>query len=314
VIAPKCQAAVAELAKIGEEVDRQLGLTAAGPVTLRQVQAGAAFNYRGQRLLRHPGGDLGERRRRLAAELRSGNLTEHPTAIKVIRRALKALPSDHGRVRARMDSGFESVAIFNTQAAAAAGGVHLLAEADASRCAGGRSHTKLVRRWLLAVPARVLDSGRRVVLRLGLLSRARPRTLSRPASNTLQPGFPEPNPRRGPVAARHRPRGQRQRPRSTLSPSLLLIPPRSTHGSKSDAEADGEPYGHTRIHMGDSTAMDWAIRMQLTHTPASQRLRLSRVSYGEGERSAHAAGAGDGRSGTRRSPGTIITVRTAAAT
>lgn len=53
-----------------------------------------------------------ERRRVLAAELRSGNLTEHPTAIKVLRRALKALPDEHGRVRARMDSGFESAAIF----------------------------------------------------------------------------------------------------------------------------------------------------------------------------------------------------------
>ena len=30
----------------------------------------------------------------------------------MIRRALKALPTDHGRVRVRMDSGFESVATF----------------------------------------------------------------------------------------------------------------------------------------------------------------------------------------------------------
>jgi hypothetical protein len=30
----------------------------------------------------------------------------------VLRRALKALPEDHGRVRARIDSGFESVAFF----------------------------------------------------------------------------------------------------------------------------------------------------------------------------------------------------------
>jgi hypothetical protein len=120
--ARQCQAAVAELARIGEEVDRQLGLTAAGPVTLDldsfdsevygSLKQGAAFNYRGQRCYDSQLATWAERRRMLAAELRSGNLTEHPTAIKVIRRALKALPGDHGRVRARMDSGFESVAIF----------------------------------------------------------------------------------------------------------------------------------------------------------------------------------------------------------
>ncbi len=120
--ARQCQAAVAELAKVGEEVDRQLGLTTTGPVTLdldsfdsevygRRKQ-GAAFNHRGQRSYDSQLATWAERRRLLAAELRSGNLTEHPTAIKVIRRALKALPKDHGRVRARMDSGFESVAIF----------------------------------------------------------------------------------------------------------------------------------------------------------------------------------------------------------
>jgi hypothetical protein len=32
--ARQCQAAVAELARVGEEVDHQLGLTAAAPVTL----------------------------------------------------------------------------------------------------------------------------------------------------------------------------------------------------------------------------------------------------------------------------------------
>ena len=117
----QCQAAVSELAKVGEEVDRQLGLTAAGPVTLdldsfdsevygRRKQ-GAAFNHRGQRCYDTQLATWAERRRILAAELRSG-INEHPTAIKVLRRALKALPAEHGPVRARMDSGFESVAIF----------------------------------------------------------------------------------------------------------------------------------------------------------------------------------------------------------
>jgi hypothetical protein len=120
--ARQCQAAVAELAKIGEEVDRQLGLTTIGPVTLdldssdsevySRLKQGAAFNYRGQCCYDTQLATWAERRRILAVELRSGNLNEHPTAIKVVRRALKELPTEHGRVRARMDSGFESVAIF----------------------------------------------------------------------------------------------------------------------------------------------------------------------------------------------------------
>ena len=119
--ARQCPAAVKELAKIGEDVDRQLGLMTTGPVTLDldsfdsevygRLKQGAAFNYRGERSYDTQLATWAERRRILAAELRSGNLNEHPTAIKVVRRALKALPTAHGRVRARMDSGFESVAI-----------------------------------------------------------------------------------------------------------------------------------------------------------------------------------------------------------
>jgi len=119
--ARQCSAAVNELAKIGEDVDRQLGLMTTGPVTLDldsfdsevygRLKQGAAFNYRGERSYDTQLATWAERRRILAAELRSGNLNEHPTAIKVVRRALKALPTAHGRVRARMDSGFESVAI-----------------------------------------------------------------------------------------------------------------------------------------------------------------------------------------------------------
>ncbi len=120
--ARQCQAAVMEVVKIGEQVDRQLGLATTGPVTLdldsfdsevygRRKQ-GAAFNHRGQRCYDTQLATWAERRRILAAELRSGNLNEHPTAIKLLRRALTALPSVHGPVRARMDTGFESVAIF----------------------------------------------------------------------------------------------------------------------------------------------------------------------------------------------------------
>jgi hypothetical protein len=120
--ARQCQEAVTELAKVGEEVDLQLGLSATSPVTLDldstdtevygRLKEGVAFNHRGQRSYDSQLATWAERRRVIAAELRSGNLTEHPTAIKVLRRALKALPAEHGRVRARMDSGFESVATF----------------------------------------------------------------------------------------------------------------------------------------------------------------------------------------------------------
>ena len=118
----QCQATVTELAKIADEVDGELGLTASGPVTLDldssdtevygRLKEGAAFNHRGQRSFDSQLATWAERRRILAAELRSGNLTDHPTAIKVLRRALKALPEDHGPVRARIDSGFESVSFF----------------------------------------------------------------------------------------------------------------------------------------------------------------------------------------------------------
>src|SRR6266566_745984 len=72
--ARQCQAAVTEMAKIGEDVDRQLGLTAAGPVTLDldsfdsevygRHKQGAAFNHRGQRCYDSQLATWAERRRR----------------------------------------------------------------------------------------------------------------------------------------------------------------------------------------------------------------------------------------------------------
>ena len=57
--ARQCQAALAESAKVGKEVDRQLGLAATAPVTLDldssdtevygRLKEGAAFNRRGER-------------------------------------------------------------------------------------------------------------------------------------------------------------------------------------------------------------------------------------------------------------------------
>src|SRR6266568_1375544 len=81
--ARQCQAAVMEVVKVGEEVDLQLGLTATGPVTLDldsfdsevygRRKEWAAFNHRGQRWYDTQLATWAERRRMLAAELRSGN-------------------------------------------------------------------------------------------------------------------------------------------------------------------------------------------------------------------------------------------------
>jgi hypothetical protein len=78
--ARQCQAAVAELARIGDEVDRELGLTASGPVTLDldstdsevygRHKLGAAFNHQGQRCYDSQLATWAERRRILAVELR----------------------------------------------------------------------------------------------------------------------------------------------------------------------------------------------------------------------------------------------------
>jgi hypothetical protein len=74
---------VAELAKIAEEVDGELGLTASGPVTLDldssdtevygRLKQGAAFNHRGQRSYDSQLATWAERRRILAAPLRLGS-------------------------------------------------------------------------------------------------------------------------------------------------------------------------------------------------------------------------------------------------
>ena len=46
-----------------------------------------------------------------AVELRSGNSTEHSTAIRLLRRALLTLPPGHGPVQSRLGSGFYDVAL-----------------------------------------------------------------------------------------------------------------------------------------------------------------------------------------------------------
>ena len=117
----QCEAVVAEMARMSAQVDRQLGINAAA-VTLDldstdtevygRRKLGSAFNHLGQRCYDTQLATWAERRRILACELRPGNANEHPTSILVLRRALATLPEDHGEVRARMDSGFESSIMF----------------------------------------------------------------------------------------------------------------------------------------------------------------------------------------------------------
>ena len=117
--ARQCQAAVAELAKIAEDVDGELGsdgvrASDAGSGlqrhrSVRQAQAGSGVQQPRPAFIRQPDGDLGGATTDRGHRAALGHLTDHPTAIKVLRRALRALPQDHGSVRARIDSGFESV-------------------------------------------------------------------------------------------------------------------------------------------------------------------------------------------------------------
>jgi hypothetical protein len=113
------QAAVAELARIGVELDRMLVLPEDQPVTLdldstttevhgRQKEE-ATYNYEGKLSLGSLFCTWAERRRVVAGQLRSGSASDKPIAAAVVRRALRNLPEAHGEVRLRADSGFYSV-------------------------------------------------------------------------------------------------------------------------------------------------------------------------------------------------------------
>jgi hypothetical protein len=117
------QAAVAALAEVGNQIDRHLGLPVGAPVTLdldstatevygRQELAG--FNYLGQRNCSSLLVTWAQRRRVLAADLRSGSASDKPAAPAILLRALKTLPAGHGSVHARADSGFYSLGFMET--------------------------------------------------------------------------------------------------------------------------------------------------------------------------------------------------------
>jgi hypothetical protein len=113
------QAVVAELARAGVELDRMLGVPQQDLVTLdldsttTEVYGGqkvdATYNHEGKRSFGSLFCTWAERRRVVAAQLRSGSASDKPISPAVVQRALRTLPKDHGEVRLRADSGFYSV-------------------------------------------------------------------------------------------------------------------------------------------------------------------------------------------------------------
>jgi hypothetical protein len=112
------QAVVAELARAGVELDRMLGLAQHDPVTLdldsttTEVHGGqqedATYNYEGRRSLGSLFCTWAERRRVVAAQLRSGSASDKPISPAEVQRALRTLHQGHGEVRLRADSGFST--------------------------------------------------------------------------------------------------------------------------------------------------------------------------------------------------------------
>ncbi len=117
----QCQAAVAELAQAGVELDRMLDLPVGRPVTLDldstttevhgERKEDATYNYEGKRSFGSLVCTWAERRRVLAAGLRPGSASDKPIAPALLRRALRTLPAGHGEVRLRADSGFFSAGL-----------------------------------------------------------------------------------------------------------------------------------------------------------------------------------------------------------
>ena len=117
------EAVVAELAQAGVELDRMLGLPEEDPVTLDldstttevhgELKEEATYNYEGKLSFGFLLCTWAERRRVLAAGLRSGSASDKPIAPRLMLRALRTLPKGHGEVRLRADSGFYSAGFLN---------------------------------------------------------------------------------------------------------------------------------------------------------------------------------------------------------
>jgi hypothetical protein len=120
----QCRAVVAATAELGNRFDRQMRLPMNAPVTLdmdgtlsevygRQKEL-ASFNREGRRGFFSLFVTWDERRRILVADLLKGSASEKPGAAGLLRRALRALPADHGPVSLRVDSGFFTLELLET--------------------------------------------------------------------------------------------------------------------------------------------------------------------------------------------------------
>ena len=117
--AGQCQAVVAAMAELGNRFDRQQELPVSAPVTLDmdgslsevygRLKELASFNHEGRRGFLSVFVTWDERRRILAADLLKGSASEKPGAAGLLRRALQALPTGHGPVSLRVDSGFYTI-------------------------------------------------------------------------------------------------------------------------------------------------------------------------------------------------------------
>lgn len=119
----QCAAAIAELAAAGNDFDADQGLDATAPIsmdldaTTTEVHGsrkqGAEFNYEGKRSYQSQFCTWSERGRVLAGELLRGRTAPTRTAVALVRRALAALPPEHGPVSLRADSDYFVVALLN---------------------------------------------------------------------------------------------------------------------------------------------------------------------------------------------------------
>jgi hypothetical protein len=119
----QCRAAIAAVAAVGNLVDQDLGLDAAAPVTLDiDTTPTEVYGTQKEEATRNREGKLGylshfvtwdERHRIVAAELFSGSASAKPSATRLLKQGLAALPPEHGPVSLRADSEYAFLDLMN---------------------------------------------------------------------------------------------------------------------------------------------------------------------------------------------------------
>lgn len=119
----QCHAALAAMAEAGNRLDRELGVDITAPVTLDMdptdievhgQKEGAGWNHHGLYGHRSHLVSWAERRRVLTTELTEASANAKRVAPRLLRRALKLLPTEHGQVRLRADTEFYSLELMRT--------------------------------------------------------------------------------------------------------------------------------------------------------------------------------------------------------